>query len=271
MAYEQTVQAQDQCFTTFNDCSMVTTGELCDDIRVGDYVFPIPAGATNAQLQTLKNECADKLQSRGKCYTTDDGCSTFTVTNCLLSDTDTLYGTADSAKYLFNNQTDAQNACLNDPIFTGGSGSGGSAGTGSSGGSAGSGSGGSGTGASAGGLGAVGAGIINPVIGTLGDNPQASTKGSIFAEFLIIVWRALITIGALAVLVMFLWGAISWITSGGDNSKVQQARDKITQSVIGLVILVGAFFIISYLGQLFFGDAFDILNLTIPTPTGFKF
>lgn len=65
---------------------------------------------------------------------------------------------------------------------------------------------------------------------------------------------------------MFLWGAIEWITAGGDSGKVGKARDKITQAIIGLVILVGSFVIIGFIGRVFFGGDFDLLNLTIPTP-----
>lgn len=44
----------------------------------------------------------------------------------------------------------------------------------------------------------------------------------------------------LAILMVFLylvWGAIEWITSGGDSSKTSKARDKMTQAVIGLIVL----------------------------------
>lgn len=43
--------------------------------------------------------------------------------------------------------------------------------------------------------------------------------------------------GALLCLFFILLGAIEWITSGGDSSKVEGARNKITNAVIGLVVL----------------------------------
>ncbi|MGD9129405.1 MAG: hypothetical protein PVJ09_02885 [Candidatus Woesebacteria bacterium] len=39
------------------------------------------------------------------------------------------------------------------------------------------------------------------------------------------------------VLLYLIWGAIEWITSGGDSGKVQKARDKIIQAIIGLLVL----------------------------------
>ncbi len=108
-------------------------------------------------------------------------------------------------------------------------------------------------------------GLTNPVIGNLGDDPIAAEEGSTFQRYLIVIWQAIINIGGLAVIIMFLWGAIEWITAGGDSSKVGKARDKITQSIIGLVVLVGSFVIISYIGQVFFGGEFDLLRISLPS------
>ena len=108
-------------------------------------------------------------------------------------------------------------------------------------------------------------GLTNPVIGDLGNNPTAAQSGSTFQRYFIVIWQAIINVGGLAVIIMFLWGAIEWITAGGDSSKVGKARDKITQSIIGLVVLVGSFVIISYVGKVFFGGEFDLLRISLPT------
>lgn len=109
-------------------------------------------------------------------------------------------------------------------------------------------------------------GIKNPVTGEFGNDAAAASSGATFVTFFILIWRALITIGSLAVLIFFLWGALEWIMAGGDTGKMQKARDKITQSVIGLVILVSSFTIIAFISQLFFGEEFNMLQLTFPTP-----
>lgn len=44
-------------------------------------------------------------------------------------------------------------------------------------------------------------------------------------------------IAAIAVLIYLLWGGLEWITSGGDKGKTEAARNKITQAVIGLIVL----------------------------------
>ncbi len=54
----------------------------------------------------------------------------------------------------------------------------------------------------------------------------------------------------------FLIGALGWLSSGGDKSKLEQARERITNAFIGLVIVVAGWSIMAIAGQ-FFG--FDLL------------
>ncbi|MBT3249689.1 MAG: hypothetical protein HN846_03375 [Candidatus Pacebacteria bacterium] len=58
-------------------------------------------------------------------------------------------------------------------------------------------------------------------------------------------------------LFVFLTAAFSWMSAGGDASKVQKARDSMTNGLIGLVILVAAYSIIGVVGTML---GIDILN-----------
>lgn len=49
--------------------------------------------------------------------------------------------------------------------------------------------------------------------------------------------------GGLAFIVMFVWGAVQMILSGGDKEAVAKARARITWAVIGLVLLSLSYFI----------------------------
>lgn len=110
-------------------------------------------------------------------------------------------------------------------------------------------------------------GLTNPAIGTLGQNTGGqATSGGLFVRYFITLWSAFITVGGLAVILMFLWGALDWITAGGESSKVATARQKIINAIIGLIILVASFVIINFMGFLFFGDNFNILSPAIPDP-----
>jgi len=107
-------------------------------------------------------------------------------------------------------------------------------------------------------------GITNPVIGDLGTNDSSVSSGGRFIQYTVYLWRASITLGSLAVIAFFLLGAFEWITSGGDKTKVENARNKITSAVIGLVLLVSSFVLLSFLSKLLFAGEFDLLKLTVP-------
>jgi len=64
-------------------------------------------------------------------------------------------------------------------------------------------------------------------------------------------------------LVYFIWGAIEWITANGDEGKIKTARNKMTGSVTGVVILAGSFSIIAIIGTIL---GLDLLNPVLPTP-----
>lgn len=63
--------------------------------------------------------------------------------------------------------------------------------------------------------------------------------------------------GALFFIIYFLMAAIQWISSGGDSGKLAEARNKMIQGVIGLIILVAAYAIIGLIGTIV---GIDILN-----------
>lgn len=46
----------------------------------------------------------------------------------------------------------------------------------------------------------------------------------------------------------FIYGAMKWITGGGDAGKIQKARDQMVQGVIGLVIVIMAYSLIGIVG-----------------------
>lgn len=54
------------------------------------------------------------------------------------------------------------------------------------------------------------------------------------------VLNIMVTVGVIAVLFYFILGAIDWITAGGDSGKTQKAREKMTNAVVGLIILISA-------------------------------
>lgn len=121
-------------------------------------------------------------------------------------------------------------------------------------------------------------GLRNPSVpgqlgGTSETNPNqtdpnavtAVRSGSVITQYMVTIWRTVITLGGLILILYFIWGAVDWITAG-ESSKVSKARDKIVQAVIGMVLLGFSFVIIAFIGQALFGRDFSLLRLTFPTP-----
>lgn len=55
-------------------------------------------------------------------------------------------------------------------------------------------------------------------------------------------------IAGILLIFMILWGAWDWIISGGEKEKVENARNKITHAIIGIMIFGVAFAFIKVLG-----------------------
>ncbi len=65
-----------------------------------------------------------------------------------------------------------------------------------------------------------------------------------FASFISNIIGVMIIVGFIWLLFSLLSGAISWLSSGGDKTKLQEAQKKITSSLVGLVIVIAAIFIV---------------------------
>ncbi len=83
--------------------------------------------------------------------------------------------------------------------------------------------------------------------------------GSFVGNVLVLVFG----LGILIVLVMLIWGAFEWITSGGDKEAVGKARNRIINALIGMAVLAIAFALATVASQF---TGIDIRNITIPTP-----
>lgn len=76
------------------------------------------------------------------------------------------------------------------------------------------------------------------------------------------------TVLIIAALLAFLYlilGGIKWITSGGDKAGMEEARNKITHAIVGLII-VGAAWSIMTLVQNFLGVQIIGGSINLPKP-----
>jgi hypothetical protein len=75
--------------------------------------------------------------------------------------------------------------------------------------------------------------------------------------------RIFLIIAGLAVLIYMLWGAFDWIISSGEKERLQKAQNKITNAVIGLLLI---FAVLTIFGLL----TGDILGIIVNTPQGWE-
>lgn len=74
----------------------------------------------------------------------------------------------------------------------------------------------------------------------------------------------LLLVAAILAFLYLILGGIQWITSGGDKSAMESARNKITSAIVGLIIVAASWAVMLLIGQ-FIG--FDILKGNVPIPT----
>ena len=107
--------------------------------------------------------------------------------------------------------------------------------------------------------------ITNPVIpGSLGSGGNEAGPAAVGAFIGSIV--GILIIGAFVLaFVYLLLGGYDWITSGGDKAKLQAARDRITNAIIGLIVVAAAWAVMMLVSG-FVGV--DFPNIPIPTVVG---
>lgn len=103
------------------------------------------------------------------------------------------------------------------------------------------------------------------VTGFIGQDPDKAAP-VLFGKLITNLVAVLLTIATIFALFQLLQGGLGWITSGGDKTALESARDRITNALLGLVIMfaVWAIFlvILRFLGISLIGnDGSFILNL----------
>lgn len=109
---------------------------------------------------------------------------------------------------------------------------------------------------------AGGGGITNPVFGdNYYDMITAFNGGESFISAVLPKLIGLLLVfGSVAFFFMFLWGAVSWIISGGDKAHVEAAKNRITNALIGFVLMIGVFAVAALIETFF---KIDVLTIDI--------
>jgi hypothetical protein len=108
-------------------------------------------------------------------------------------------------------------------------------------------------------LGTIGGEGLGP-FGNLGKGAGGATAGLSGIAAAISGVIGIMTIAAgIWFLFQFMTGALGWLSSGGDKAKLEGARQRITNALIGLVIVVAGWSILAIASQ-FFGVDFLLEN-----------
>lgn len=100
--------------------------------------------------------------------------------------------------------------------------------------------------------------------GVLASGCGDTTFGTVFGNLInfIFVFAVVLALGFL------IFGGIRWITSGGDKAGVESARNTIIAAIVGLVVIVLAYFILNLLVLPFLGFENGFSDLTVTPITG---
>lgn len=102
--------------------------------------------------------------------------------------------------------------------------------------------------------------FTNPVVGPTLTGLETGDSSLFINQFLPKFVGILFVVGGVAFFFMLVWGAIGWILSGGDKAGVESAKNKITNAIIGMILLIASFAIVKLI-EGFFG--IDILSIDI--------
>lgn len=82
-------------------------------------------------------------------------------------------------------------------------------------------------------------------------NILSKSPGDGLAFYIGQLWKTIVVVGSLAFLLYLVWGGIEWLMSAGDKTKLESARAKITNAVIGLAVIVISYAIILFIESVF--------------------
>lgn len=104
------------------------------------------------------------------------------------------------------------------------------------------------------------------VVGSV-PNPLTGYGGlSSIGPFISNILRLLFVAAGVYALFNFVIAGLQFMSAGGDSKAMGKAWDKIWQSLVGLIFIVGSFALAVIFSYLFFGDATFILNPKVYGP-----
>lgn len=86
------------------------------------------------------------------------------------------------------------------------------------------------------------------ILGNIGANPD--TAPAVFNQIISTIIGVMSIVGGIWFIFLFITGAIGFMTAGGDKTKAEEAKKRITYGVVGIIVVVFAIFFVDLIGRL---------------------
>lgn len=102
--------------------------------------------------------------------------------------------------------------------------------------------------------------IKDPALNGLLDGKDSGDGSEAFTNLEMVISRiigGLTIVGSIFFVIYFMLASFTWVTAGGDAGKIQKSRDQMVQGVLGLIIIIIAYSVVSAIGTVI---GINILN-----------
>ncbi len=107
-------------------------------------------------------------------------------------------------------------------------------------------------------------GIVGTIVNPLNRYGSATSGGLV--KFLSNILRIFFVVAGMLAFLNLIIAGFKFMTAAGDSKKINEAWERIWQSLLGLILIAGSFALAAFFGFLIFGDAGFILNPKIYGP-----
>jgi hypothetical protein len=96
------------------------------------------------------------------------------------------------------------------------------------------------------------AAITNPALpAAVGTASTPVAAAGALGYYIAILWRTAIILGGLGVIIYLIAGGFYWITAGGEKGKIEEAKERIMQAIVGFAVLTAVSAVSVFLSQAF--------------------
>ncbi|OGJ15313.1 hypothetical protein A2585_03200 [Candidatus Nomurabacteria bacterium RIFOXYD1_FULL_39_12] len=93
--------------------------------------------------------------------------------------------------------------------------------------------------------------FTNPVVGSSLKGYESGNADAFLEKLIPNGVGLLFVAGSLFFFFQLIWGAVSWVLSGGDKGTLESAKNRLTSAIIGFVLLIASFALIGLIEDFF--------------------